>query len=220
MIKNIKPGINSLFSTPVTVLDLPNDPAINEDVDRLMGQETMEVFGNKRESANNNGKDNNVDNLLKYVVSSCERVIETIYKTDFDSAVKVFNKFKDKAYNQSNKPIESKCRLKVNNYWVNHYSKGDHHVSHIHPNSIFSAVVFLKIPVDCTAQLVLVDPRGPVNYFSSDISFSEDGVSYTVKAKESRMVIFPSWLSHYVSPESSSGTRSTLSINIGTEVIA
>ena len=107
-------------------------------------------------------------------------------------------------------------QAKLGNMWANINPPGGYNRPHIHPNSLFSGVYYVKAPIN-SGQLVCTDPRPgiqtcmpnrkkgePPKYLWRDIH---------LQPKENRAVIFPSWLWHSVQPNQSNDIRISLSFN-------
>ena len=102
------------------------------------------------------------------------------------------------------------------NMWANiNYSKC-YNRPHIHPNSLFSGVYFVKTPKN-SGNLVLYDPRPGVQMTMpdrKDIKLSRElwrEIHYEPKA--GRCIMFPSWLWHEVKPNQSNDIRISVSFN-------
>ena len=102
------------------------------------------------------------------------------------------------------------------NMWANiNYSKC-YNRPHIHPNSLFSGVYFVKTPKN-SGNFVLYDPRPGVQMTMpdrKDIKLSPElwrEIHYEPKA--GRCIMFPSWLWHEVKPNQSNDIRISVSFN-------
>ena len=107
-------------------------------------------------------------------------------------------------------------QAKLGNMWASINPPGGYNRPHIHPNSLFSGVYYVKAPIN-SGQLVCTDPRPgiqtcmpnrkkgePPKYLWRDIH---------LQPKENRAVIFPSWLWHSVQPNQSNDIRISISFN-------
>ena len=107
-------------------------------------------------------------------------------------------------------------QAKLGNMWANINPPGGYNRPHIHHNSLFSGVQYVKAPIN-SGQLVCTDPRPgiqtcmpnrkkgePPKYLWRDIH---------LQPKENRAVIFPSWLWHSVQPNQSNDIRISISFN-------
>lgn len=88
--------------------------------------------------------------------------------------------------------------------WASVHPRGSCHLSHVHPGSLVSGVYYSQVP-EGAGSLLLEDPRGPLPPFNS---------RFTLQPKEGDLIIFPSWLSHQVSPTSSRDPRISWSFNV------
>lgn len=83
--------------------------------------------------------------------------------------------------------------IKLLNVWKNRYNPGDHQETHIHSQSSFSFIIYEKIK-EC--KTVFLNPawKQIVSYF--DESFLN--TSKIINCSIGDMLIFPSYLEHYV----------------------
>jgi uncharacterized protein (TIGR02466 family) len=84
---------------------------------------------------------------------------------------------------------------------------------HDHGGVIVACVYYVKAPEN-SGDLLLIDPRGSVNWdWESKDGF--DGAKYKrVKPKEGKLVIFPGYVLHAVDPNNSKEERVSIAINI------
>jgi hypothetical protein len=142
--------------------------------------------------------------------------IEHEYK--LNKNVAIFNKFFEKVipeyWKLNNNITESKTRyivhLNKNNQpdmWVNFQQRGEYNPLHSHKGRL-SFVIWVKIPYDLENEKKLPhlirsnNCTGPVFSFVHS-GFSEQVSIYDIpidKSYEGKMIIFPSWLQHMVTP--------------------
>ena len=109
----------------------------------------------------------------------------------------------------------------LGNMWANINYPGGYNRPHLHPNSLFSGVYWIKTPVK-SGNLMLYDPRPGVH--TTMPNRNEDGpkegqlppelwreVHYEPIA--GRIIMFPAWLWHEVRPNESNDTRISVSFN-------
>jgi hypothetical protein len=75
-------------------------------------------------------------------------------------------------------------------YWSAVHEKAMAHPPHVHPGSLVSGVYYSQI-CPGAGNLTFEDPRGPLPPFLEKL---------TIKPKEGDLILFPGWLSHYVTP--------------------
>ena len=104
----------------------------------------------------------------------------------------------------------------LGNMWANINPPGGYNAPHIHPNSLFSGVYYVKTPPNC-GRLICQDPRPgiqtcmptrkkekPPKYLWRDVH---------LQPQENRAIIFPAWLWHQVEPNQSNDIRISVSFN-------
>jgi uncharacterized protein (TIGR02466 family) len=111
--------------------------------------------------------------------------------------------------NLSRKPV-------LGNMWANINYPGNSNRPHLHPNSLFSGVYWIKTPMK-SGNLMLYDPR-PGSH--TTMPNRKEGkmppelwkeIHYEPKA--GRCIMFPAWMWHEVKPNESNGTRISVSFN-------
>jgi len=104
----------------------------------------------------------------------------------------------------------------LGNMWANINYPGCFNRPHIHPNSLFSGVYFIKTPQK-SGNLMVYDPRPGVQMAMPNRKEGQlpsqlwREVHYEPAA--GRCVMFPSWLWHEVKPNQSNDTRISVSFN-------
>lgn len=134
------------------------------------------------------------------------------YELHLDSRFKQLNDWINKSitlYIQ-----ETKIDFKPKEYqsWFNIYKKGDYQEVHVHPNSILSAVYFLKAG-EKSSSLVLHPPFQD----QRDISKTDGSMGTTTTIKYNpipgRLVVFRSYLPHCVGKHQDDEDRITIAYN-------
>ena len=98
--------------------------------------------------------------------------------------------------------------------WANiSAGQGYFHKTHTHPNSFFSAIIYLR--GSKASSTVFYDPKPQAGVFSPAVSeetcFNSKG--FKLSFIEGSIVIFPSWLSHCVVGNKSDDNRDRISIS-------
>lgn len=87
----------------------------------------------------------------------------------------------------------------ITNMWANITHPNHRHHMHIHPNCLFSGILYIKTPKDCGPTL-FADPR--VHARLIEPTFTEKNIFnsaiFIAPAEKGRMLIWPSYLSHAV----------------------
>ena len=104
------------------------------------------------------------------------------------------------------------------NMWININRKKDFNIPHIHPNSSISGVFYVKVSENF-GDIVFENP------FLENISYCWEqeilnynnytSCKWNVKPEENKLLLFPSFLRHYVKPNMSKDDRICMSFNLG-----
>ena len=105
--------------------------------------------------------------------------------------------------------------LRMNCMWANINRSYGTHQQHTHPNSMWSAVLYLNVDDKDPGLLYFKDPRPQANNIVYDyVQGSEQSDHWSIEPKLGRMVVFPSWLEHGTHASSSPEPRICVSANI------
>ena len=103
--------------------------------------------------------------------------------------------------------------------WININENGDYNLTHCHPTSTLSGVLWIKCPDNC-GNIEFVSPYQYSAFEEVDSyidDFKKKNFSYStvyLKSKEGKMIVFPSHLHHLVNPNKSQEDRISVSFNI------
>tara|TARA_R110002020_G_scaffold183003_1_gene378897 strand:+ start:891 stop:1541 length:651 start_codon:yes stop_codon:yes gene_type:complete len=107
--------------------------------------------------------------------------------------------------------------------WLNINQKGNFNPPHVHPGNDYSGCYYVDFPPS-SGLIHFLDPR-PQHRFSSpnprtkeDTNWYNSGNVYdssffTYEVKEGKVVIFPSWLTHYADPNPTDALRISIPFN-------
>ena len=95
----------------------------------------------------------------------------------------------------------------IQSMWANINTKGDYNAHHVHEGEI-SGVYYCQIPKN-PGRLVLVNPA-----VRSYISVIRNN-NFFINPERVALIMFPSWLEHFVEPSQSDDPRISISFNIG-----
>jgi uncharacterized protein (TIGR02466 family) len=118
------------------------------------------------------------------------------------------------------KEIFSELRIPTNNFlvtgmWVNLRPPGTQHPAHTHPNNYLSGTYYVTAPAGGDA-IVFRDPRVETNIIAPQFSEKTDlnAREIMVPVKPGMLVMFPSWLPHFVPPNQGNADRISISFNV------
>ena len=104
----------------------------------------------------------------------------------------------------------------LGNMWANINPPGGMNQPHIHPNSLFSGVYYVKSQPKA-GRLKIYDPRPGVQLIMPTRKSGDPGRDMwrdaNIEPIEGRIVMFPSWLWHAVEPNDSNELRISVSFN-------
>ena len=105
---------------------------------------------------------------------------------------------------------------RIGNMWANINYPGGYNKPHIHPNSLYSGVYYVKTPPNC-GKIVFNDPRpGIQSNMPSRVKGQPPKHLWRevhLDTVEGRIIMFPSWLWHCVEPNESNDIRISVSFN-------
>ena len=104
----------------------------------------------------------------------------------------------------------------LGNMWANINPPGGMNQPHIHPNSLFSGVYYVKSQPKA-GRLKIFDPRPGVQLIMPTRKSGDPGRDMwrdaNIEPIEGRIVMFPAWLWHCVEPNQSNDIRISVSFN-------
>mgnify|MGYP003113401691 FL=1 len=102
--------------------------------------------------------------------------------------------------------VLAKLNLNLGNSWVQSYKKNNYHIIHTHPNSVYSGIIYIK---GCDNGTKFLHPYGGMlEAVSNRFNHIFDN-----KFVENTMILFPSFVSHYVEKHTSKNERIVISFN-------
>ena len=133
--------------------------------------------------------------------------------------IPVFKPLVDELFNMQHEIYEQEWldrKPKLGNMWANINYTGGYNRPHVHPNSLFSGVYYIKTPSNC-GKIVITDPR-PGAQLNMPTRINGEPPRHLwrevhLDAKEGRIIMFPSWLWHGVEPNQSNDIRISVSFN-------
>tara|TARA_B100000902_G_scaffold194618_1_gene185952 strand:+ start:705 stop:1286 length:582 start_codon:yes stop_codon:yes gene_type:complete len=113
------------------------------------------------------------------------------------------------ARNLSNKELP---QMVVRAMWGNINPKGGFNFTHVHPSGWLSGVYYIQLPEN-NNEIVFQDPRSSrMMDFQRSSLIKDEYFSHYPKVGE--LLLFPSWLPHFVTPNTSEQNRISISFNV------
>ena len=184
------------FPTPVYIQEIPNAVELNNHLEKnILQWQKEDPKGVSKTNVNGWHSQTDMNRKHEYdpLTKELFKVQEEIFKKEF----------------LTEKPV-------LGNMWANINYPGGFNRPHLHPNSLFSGVYWVKAP-EKSGSLMLYEPRPGVQCTMPN---RKEGklppelwreVHYTPKA--GMVVMFPAWLWHEVQPNKSNDIRISVSFN-------
>ena len=113
--------------------------------------------------------------------------------------------------------LKDKENISFGNYWINVNGRGSFNLPHVHPFSLVSAVYYVDVPKD-SGRLVFENPIQQHDYvMKPDIVERFNGINsgyWNVEPETGDLIIFPSWLRHWVEPNNTDENRISIAFNL------
>jgi uncharacterized protein (TIGR02466 family) len=202
---DINKRIRMLFATPLVVHDWPNSEQFNHDFEELVRnseKEDKDGYGT-RSNAGGWQSPGNLINWKDPVVEIFRQRIEKLVTNLLQEVAR------DTGKNRS-------FELLID-AWANINRNGDYNVVHTHPNCMYSGVYYVhpgepEKTIPYSGLLEILDPREAANYVQIRHSIF-DGREF-VENIPGRMLLWPSWLKHWVHPYQGKGERISVAFNV------
>lgn len=193
--------LRMLFPTVVQVSDIEGAPALN--------QKLLDAIHAIRASEPSTKPDSWSCDLYT-TIGSATLLLERDEFREFNEVAmrKVLR------YAEAFKFDTARYRPKINECWVNVYSRTHAQEIHIHQNSVFSGIYYVKAPPGC-APTLFHSPMGDV--MLEPPTTGKNPLNSTVAgfdAVEGRMLVFRSSLRHSVLPSTIDEERVTIAFNV------
>ena len=105
----------------------------------------------------------------------------------------------------------------IDNIWVNINELGGFNRPHVHPNSILSGVFYIECDPITSGDIVFINPVVAHPHHWSGITEDQNSLIAAAtcfhKPQRGKLIVFPSWLQHYVEPNKNAEPRISLSFN-------
>lgn len=100
----------------------------------------------------------------------------------------------------------------IRSMWGNINPKGGYNFTHVHPTGWMSAVYYVSVPKN-SSPITFEDPR-PAKLMDFQNSCLVNNNHYTHQPEVGQLILFPSWLPHFVDPNQSDEERISISFNV------
>jgi len=177
------------WATPILQCKLKKHSSLNKQLTKIITTKLKE----STKITSNIGTWRSEDNLLRYEFPE----IKTLQEIISNAVYKILDYFVTQDTFTGDILIEA---------WANVYSSGDYQTPHIHHDSNWSGVYFVSIDQNINpgnGALILIDPRINVKNLKE----------YTIKPEAGLIVVFPSWLKHWVAPYYGNKKRISIAFN-------
>ncbi len=195
-------GISELFVTPLFRRQYPGAAALNRRLEEIVLERERTAPAHNR---SNVGGWQSERDLLEWphpeLATLRDWVVEALKEAT--------------GFSLGGRPLKIGGSLQVM-AWANVLRRGNYNRIHNHAGFSWSAVYYVSLggePVSEADGLIeFVDPRGAVNMLATPGRPFDQKVRLRPRAGE--MILFPSWLQHYVNPYEGADVRISISFNI------
>jgi uncharacterized protein (TIGR02466 family) len=112
--------------------------------------------------------------------------------------------------------IRDEFNFQINNLWININAKLSFNRPHVHPESAISGVYYVSVPKN-SGNIVFNHPSRTQQYhirpdaikITNDINSS----TWHITPDPGLLIVFPSWLEHYVEPNNNEDDRISIAFN-------
>lgn len=138
-----------------------------------------------------------------------------------DNILFLFNEIENHLHKTAQN-IGFKRKLRLNNFWLNVNNHKDHNIVHRHPRSLMSGVFYIKVPEN-SGGIKFMNPNGALIdsylsyfHFQTGKDYSPTSLlasEWIITPEKNDLILFPSWLEHWVEPNNSNEERISISFN-------
>ena len=183
------------FPTPVYIQEIPNAVELNQYLEQKILHWSQQDKGVSKTNAGGWHSTTDMNRKEEYNV-----LIKELFAMQYEIFKKEF---------LTQKPV-------LGNMWANINYPGNANRHHLHPNSLFSGVYWIKAP-EKSGNLMLYEPRPGVHTTMPNRKEgklpSELWREIHYQPKAGTAIMFPSWLWHEVKPNESNDIRISVSFN-------
>ena len=104
-------------------------------------------------------------------------------------------------------------KIKIPQLWVNVNKKGDWNTIHQHGQYNLAGTYYVKVPED-SGRIIFRDPRPAAISNKFLVDRFDKGEFFNIKPLEGMLIIWPSYLDHFVEPSNSDEERISISFDV------
>ena len=124
-------------------------------------------------------------------------------------------KFED-VCNELHQDMQLQHKQLIDNVWININPKGGFNKPHVHSDNVFSGVFYLQCDSN-SGELVFTHPAVNHVYHFNDYTVEKynnmNSGQFKSPPQERKLIVFPSYATHYVEPNRSDNDRISLAFN-------
>jgi uncharacterized protein (TIGR02466 family) len=110
--------------------------------------------------------------------------------------------------------IDPTMKLSIGNVWINVNKLGDYNIPHYHPGSAFSGVLYIQCSTGSNIQFKHDTLMEHYPFKTKSELFAD---TLELFPKVGRLIVFPAWIKHSVSPNQSDTERISIAFNMKQE---
>jgi hypothetical protein len=113
--------------------------------------------------------------------------------------------------------LKKNLKPKIQDIWFNIHPKGGANIPHSHPGSYFSGTYYINCNKN-SGKLIFMHPASNYEYHNNKHTVENFSTKNAVRAivipQNQKLIIFPSWGVHYVTPNESEEDRISIACNV------
>lgn len=106
--------------------------------------------------------------------------------------------------------------IKISNSWININPKQSYNLQHNHVGSLFSAVYYVQAEEEM-GDIVFINPCPTLSHHLSFFNLKKktpiNSETWKMTPQTGQLIVFPSWMEHYVMPNMNDKDRISIAIN-------
>jgi uncharacterized protein (TIGR02466 family) len=199
----IRKRIHDVFPTRIYTVDVADYELLNKNLIKIIDEE-RDLYGSRNISNKSGGHQTKDGKFLD--APDCEYKSRVLL--EMTRAIESFS-------SDMNVDLEN-FAVRCQESWANINVRGSGNMSHVHPMTHWACVYYVYVPENA-GMFLINDPRGGIPqmysmpYINDESPYKNDKLE--PDTPEGRLLIFPGWMSHEVSPNMSDEKRYTIAAN-------